>query len=69
MPGQVVKLEGDALGGHMQSKGWAAGYVVILNIAMIHKIFETLAEAQEFADSLPDDWEPNFCVSTEEIPK
>lgn len=69
MSGQVVKLEGDALGYHMESKGWTAGYVVILNLAIIHEIFETRREAQEFADGLPDGWEPQWTISSEEIPK
>lgn len=70
MPGQIVKLEGDALGYHLkEGKGWQEGYVVILNLAMLHRIFATREEAQEFANSLPAGWEPEWKISTEEIPK
>lgn len=69
MPGQVVKLEGDGLGYHLTvGKGWTEGYVVIFNLAMLHRVFETRAEAQEFADAIPVGWEPDIHVSTQPIP-
>lgn len=70
MPGEIVKLEGDGLGYHLrEGKGWHEGYVVILNLAILHRVFETRKEAQEFADSIPVGWEPELKVSTEHIPR
>lgn len=68
MPGQIVKLEGDGLGFHLQSKGWAEGYIVIFNLAILHRVFKTCKEAQEFADSFPINWKPQIHMSVEDIP-
>ncbi|WP_296271742.1 hypothetical protein [Pseudomonas sp. UBA6323] len=70
MPGQIVKIEGDALGYHLrEGRGWSEGYIIILNLAIIHKVFQTRAEAQEYADDIPDGWEPQLCVSVEPFPE
>lgn len=70
MAGQVVRLEGDSLGYHLsQGKGWSEGYVVILNLTVIHQVFETRKEAEVFADSIPAGWEPErHQVFTGDIP-
>lgn len=71
MAGQVVRLAGDALGYHLhEGRGWAEGYVVILNLAVIHKVFKTEEEALEFATSIPEGWEPEGVHAwTGDIPK
>jgi len=69
MTGQVVRLTGDALGFNLnKGNGWSEGYVVMVNLTVIHKVFETEKDAKAFAATLPEGWEPPLGVWTGKIP-
>ncbi|MCP1642367.1 hypothetical protein J2T41_001972 [Pseudomonas citronellolis] len=60
MAGQVVRLTREGLGSHLsEGKGWSEGYVVIVNLTVIHQVFETEEEAKAFAATIPEGWEPS----------
>ncbi len=59
MTGQVVRLTGDALGYSLrEGNGWQEGYVVMVNLTVIHQVFPTEEEAKAFAATIPEGWEP-----------